>query len=742
VGTGEAEVANADGLETFTSSNQPYFSYPEMLATHGSSAPRHWQFRLPPTVEQFEFAVYVEAALPAETGVLRWVRELGSAIPEGQPIVSLWGLSAGNVFAGSTQGVILHYDGVSWLPVHTPAGGTVRGIWGADARHVYAAADADVVAFDGNRWRLLRHTTGDEYNAVWGTSASDFYVAGRRTVGSRTDGVVLHTTDGGVTWATVLAPATDVAAATSNRSLRSITGTAGGVVVAVGLQAHPGGNYSDALVMRSTDGGATWSSLLMPYYDAHTLVVGGLWTDANGRIVAASHDDVSGLMWYSYDGGATWYPQRQSVVNLASVWGASPQELYASGYVYDQHLGRVLGVLLTSTNGGNTWGEARYDWPTYGFQYRSGLTAVWAAADGTVFAGGDPYVLYRGAGGALVQQMETMQKYVLTGVAAVSQDRAVAVGSRIDNSLDEYTHTAVVRIRNGSAWTETVLPYAHNRELQDLWRTPGGQLVAVGNQDPFSSREQGLVLRSSDDGATWSAVAVPGASVSYDQKSVYLKSVWGADDTHLWAAGFQVNPVAAVKNGISVPSREGLVVRSVDGGATWTQFTFPSATVSTVGRYLYGVAGTDANHVTVVGFDQNETSGAYNPVVLRTSDGGATWSTTQTGIPSGRSLRNVAALGSELFAVGGTIVYRSANGGATWTTMITLTAAGGVADVWGSDAQNVFVVGAFGQIWRYDGTRWSLMTARTSSTLWAVSGGAGTNVFAVGDEMAILHGMR
>jgi len=70
VGTGTVTIANADGLGTFTGTNQPYFSYNQSLDPYQISAARNWQFNVPVAVTQFTFSVYVDAPLAA-SGALR-----------------------------------------------------------------------------------------------------------------------------------------------------------------------------------------------------------------------------------------------------------------------------------------------------------------------------------------------------------------------------------------------------------------------------------------------------------------------------------------------------------------------------------------------------------------------------------------------------------------------------------------------------------------------------------------------
>src|SRR5581483_7682027 len=107
----------------------------------------------------------------------------------------------------------------------------------------------------------------------------------------------------------------------------------------------------------------------------------------------------------------------------------------------------------------------------------------------------------------------------------------------------------------------------------------------------------------------------------------------------------------------------GTVLKTADGGATW------SAQSSGTSAALNGIA--DANVVWAVG----QTGGSG--VVIKTTDGGANW-TGQT--PGGaQGLSTVAAVDASTAFVGGGNgagagqIYRTADGGATWTLASSLT---------------------------------------------------------------------
>lgn len=74
-GTGTITIANATGTGTFTASNQSYFEYsgaalgPDgILSTNETSDDLTWILNVPQTVEEFEFLVYIAAAVPNPDG--------------------------------------------------------------------------------------------------------------------------------------------------------------------------------------------------------------------------------------------------------------------------------------------------------------------------------------------------------------------------------------------------------------------------------------------------------------------------------------------------------------------------------------------------------------------------------------------------------------------------------------------------------------------------------------------------
>jgi Subtilase family len=67
--TGSVSVRNADGTANFTGPNQPYFHYPQILATNDSTPPRRWELNVPVQADAFSFTLKVFTARPGEPKV-------------------------------------------------------------------------------------------------------------------------------------------------------------------------------------------------------------------------------------------------------------------------------------------------------------------------------------------------------------------------------------------------------------------------------------------------------------------------------------------------------------------------------------------------------------------------------------------------------------------------------------------------------------------------------------------------
>lgn len=340
-GTGTVEVL-ADSAGTFTAAGQPYYLYPEIVEPGATSAPRTWRFRVPLSVTSFVFSVYVDARLPDENGVLRWTAS-SLALSDSVHTADAW----------SPDGRLVLVVGW-WTTSDTTNSGAI-------------ARSTD----GGATWAVdrIEHLSPQ---AVWGTSAGDIWIADGF-------GYILHSTDGGLTWVH-REPAT-----TSEPCFNGVW-SHGDTVVVSGFEFNPQALGYDGVLLRSVDGGGTWSKwthrdgvndvLLLDVHGGG----GELW--AAGAEWDKVPNTTRGYLAHSIDGGATWSPislDSTVIAELHGVWSAPGAGVYAVG-------GRagITGVVLHSTDGGAHW---NVEAPTGGYFEGVGGTGaddVYAVAAGGV----------------------------------------------------------------------------------------------------------------------------------------------------------------------------------------------------------------------------------------------------------------------------------------------------------------------------------------------------------------------
>jgi photosystem II stability/assembly factor-like uncharacterized protein len=169
----------------------------------------------------------------------------------------------------------------------------------------------------------------------------------------------------------------------------------------------------------------------------------------------------------------------------------------------------------------------------------------------------------------------------------------------------------------------------------------------------------------------------------------------------------------------------GTILRTTNGGTTWTSQT------SGTSEILVGVCMTGLNEAIVVGL---------NGIILRTTDGGATWVTRPGG--TSQILIGVSMSDANTGAIvgwGGTIL-RTIDGGSTWTSQTSGTA----EHLYGVSFANEnigTVVGLSGLVLRTinGGTTWTSQSSTTIEYLYGVSFADTNNGIAVGSAGTLIQ---
>jgi hypothetical protein len=287
-GSGTVAVANADSVGVFTSSGQPYFLYPQKLGPAETSAPRTWQFSLPPSVQSFTFSVFVQAdVFPAwplsGPAVSQWVAQ-----PAPQGIYDVWVVNADTAWAANQA----RYAGGAWS-AGTRTLGIGEGVWALDGTTAYSVGSYGIVL--GPHGTTFSGADAVQLTGVAGTDSTDVWVVGDQ-------GKIFHWN--GVQW---------------SRSSLATTQNLTDVWVVSPTEAYAVG--WNGTVARWD--GATWT--VMPPPTTENLQ--GVWRSPAGRLYVVGW---IGTIRRWADG--KWETLPSGVTdNLQDVWGVSDTDVYAVG---------------------------------------------------------------------------------------------------------------------------------------------------------------------------------------------------------------------------------------------------------------------------------------------------------------------------------------------------------------------------------------------------------------------------
>ncbi len=449
------------------------------------------------------------------------------------------------------------------------------------------------------------------------------------------NGALVKTTDGGATWQ-VRSGYPDCPVIYGMDFVSETTGLVAGNQVSTNLYG----------VFKTTDSGLTWQrkysgasndvvylTSQVAIADSGTSIVrsnngGDTWSDT-GAVIATGLVDIeplgeftavgvsaNGTIWKTVNGGYDWFQVWVGEGDLPANWSV---EFRTSLH---GHVAGQAGLLYETFDGGTTWrrisrGVAK-DW--------RGLAATWN--DTVVAVGHHGYVQMSRDGGSawsiyLLDPPYWLHDSTFNGVDVVGLSRVYVVGAfgglfRSDDAGDtwqnlsyalnpDYYANAVefVDENNGwiVGWDYAVGPKRYVRRTTDGgWSWNVVESANVPSIDVEFKGSRGWILttgeplwRTVDGGTNWSMVNLPsnsGASVSCSDMS------WG-------------NPNVGY-----VCGWEGYLVKSVNGGAAWTQVGAIQPQV-----VFLGVAARGEREVWICGARQ----GGGNAFVKRSLDGGATW---------------------------------------------------------------------------------------------------------------------
>ena len=486
--------------------------------------------------------------------------------------------------------------------------------------------------------------------------------------------LIYRSADGGLTWTTPLSMANGTIWTFALHPTLVQTALAGG------------GDYPDkASLYRTDDGGATWAEVFSYTQPGWFPTVNAALIDpSTPQTWLISHDgEVEGTggsyIWRSANSGATWtrvYTLTEDIVSSLVANPAAPGTIYAGTYINN---------LFRSTDGGATWTPVITDSSAgQRLVLEPPATLVAAQENGEIRKstdGGDTW-------GAAGNTNGPVDELVIDLGSAPAALYAGLRGQGIQKSTD-----------GGATWQQLnsgietpVLPRDVELDAQDPARMfvagdcAGGWMTADGGAtwtkvdwacsgafaiNPQDSDivyggnyncNQGAIIRSDDGGLSFAPV--------YTAPFI-LPDCSGGDETILDVDIAPSLSSIVVAAGLDHPNwgpEQAVMLRSADGGASWTQvFTLPpDSRVEAV-----SIDPTDAEVMYAGGRD---CSGATAPgcvgFLYRTDDGGDTWglslvtSNTVTSIAIDPQKPDVLYVGDRSYTI-----RKSSDGGDTWTVV-------------------------------------------------------------------------
>ena len=373
-------------------------------------------------------------------------------------------------------------------------------------------------------------------------------------------------------------------------------------------------------ILTTADAGATWSS------QASGTRVTLYAVDVAGAARGWAVGD-HGTVAHTTDAGLTWSAMTIGADDLRDVSFVSATVGWALGFRWlEDPDDNYASVLYRTIDGGATWSVQRI-WDA------QQLRAIGFADASTGWAVGDGgRILSTADGGATWTAQNAGAEADLYALCVVSASRVWAAGDGILETTD-----------GGATWTQRATLDVWNNSFTSVDSDGAGRIAATGwyYPDETELKPCGMIATSADGGATWSA--------HFDGE--YLDGVFAS-------------VAFSSPTGVCAVGETGAVVRSTDGGTTWTGRE-PLAL-----RELSGVDFADMQNGWAVGAYYGP--GEPSSLVLRTADGGATWKEAVFSPGNwGAGLSAVDFVSRRVgYAVGDAgLVLRSGDGGAHWRTV-------------------------------------------------------------------------
>ena len=430
---------------------------------------------------------------------------------------------------------------------------------------------------------------------------------------------------------------------------------------------------SGSIVVKTTDGGATWQRLRQ--FDIDTGFCRGLAApDVNTVYAACQQGDVI----KSTDGGTTWTQQKVAP-------NAIMQDMAAHSASVVWALGLGYGVVRTTD--GTTWTKLS--------AISGNIQHLASPDDSTAFVAVDLYNVARTTDGGAT--------WATTPVASAADDGEIVAISTPTSTVGWIAtkNGTIKRTTDGTTWTTT--GPGISLKANAIYATDANNAYAVFPLDGTPG-QIGEILHTSDGGATWTFVQV--------DSPAGLTRVFAADSSRVWAIGYSGTIFTSTDQGASWseqskgPNLRFANISVIDSNVAWAGNVGPTISRTVDGTHWSNVFG-DGQHnganatstyFTVGGVSASTAYAASSlGYFTKTVDGGATWSVvTNVGpnaVPSQPNIPKTISRADDgtLWVAGDSFIGRSADSGATWTAVVPPTGSNYLDRMVGINAQIAYI---------------------------------------------------
>jgi len=595
------------------------------------------------------------------------------------------GIKPGSTLGAKHRGERPLGDG-AWVSLGPPGGDVFDVAASTLDANIVLAGLAPGGSFGGTLYRSSDGgNTWLEVPALDGISVFDIEFAPDGTTYIGTQDSIRKSTDSGLSWATLnlgIGPNDQVFDVAIDPSDPSVLWA--GIADASGAQ--------PVNVMRSTDGGGTWTDRTPPHAPMSGRAIAVDPNDSNTVIAVFGGDFGGGEVWVTTDGGDSWLDRSAGLPGnpLNAVVYDGTRLLVGGGLLF----GSQFVGLYESPDLGVTWTPLHDGtWPILVVED----IAVDPSDTARIFAAIDGGGVNRTTDGGVTWQVGIGGSQALAGRS---------IRFRPGNSQDLFLGTSSLAVFHSTNSGDTFVQSSEGISELDLFSIDADPLDPNEIAVAFQGQNNGGVLSSPDGGATWQLESAPPTRYSavgfapdgtlyaissgpstVAQEGLYRREnngSWtplGPDQGPLYESDLNTmrfslnNPNLILLGGsdFGVAGFEGTIWRSTDAGGSWTKvFESATGTIERVTDLEIVEDGTDQNMVAAWNSESGDNIGG----ALRSTDNGASWSDSSTGLPGFFRGPRLCASPSDpqtlfisawlSFQSGG--LFRTTDGGVNWTS--------------------------------------------------------------------------